>query len=276
MWNLARGRIRALLATPWPGQAWTVGDVFTSEMAVAVLLRTHVFSPPWVTGVDDINAEWLAATGANITLNNLVRAYNRVVQQGGAADPRQWHDTEQQNLVTWMVANSPADQLDRVQAWPDTQLFNARAHDPALPPLAREESPDIGPLQPIIAPPGARTVAPFTVTDRETGPLQLTVTATSADAAVLPATVQYRAGDQFELVLEPPAGAADTEVKVTVAADDHRQAITTREVFVHVTNGNAPPAGVPAYVRELNLIGLSKRHRSFEFDATGMFQQPPG
>jgi hypothetical protein len=229
-----------------------------------------------VTGVDDIDAEWLAATGANITLNNLVRAYNRVVQQGGAADPRQWGDTEQQNLVVWMVANSPADQLDRVQAWPDTALFNTRGHDPALPPLAREESPDIGPLQPMIAPPGVRTVQRFTITDRESGPLQLAVTATSANPAVLPVSVQYRAGDEFELALEPPAGAADTEVKVTVKADDHRQAVTSREVFVHVTNGNAPPAGVPAYVREVNPIGLSRRHRSFELDATGMFQQPPG
>ena len=69
MWNLARARIRALLATPWPGQAWTVGDVFTSEMAVAMLERIHVFSPPRVNerGVDGPQRRMVGLqTGANI------------------------------------------------------------------------------------------------------------------------------------------------------------------------------------------------------------------
>ena len=277
MWNLARARIRALLATPWPGRAFTIGDVFRSEMSVALLLRSHVFSPPWVLGVDDLNAEWLNATGANITLRNLIRAYDHVVAQGAAADPALWGDAQEELLVTRLVATTPADQLDRVQAWPDDQLFADRAHDPALPPLAREEAPDIGPLQPLIAAPGAQTIAGFTITDRETAPQALRVAATSGDAAVLPVAVRHRAGNDFELVLDPPAGAPDTEVRVTVTADDRRQAVTSREVVVHVTAGNAPPAGVPApYVRAANAIGLSKRRGSFELDATGLFQQPPG
>jgi len=62
-------------------------------------------------------------------------------------------------------------------------------------------------------------------------------------------------------------------VRITLTANDRRQ-VTTRQLFVNVTAGNADPVGVPApYVRP-GPIFLSPKRGSFELDGTGLFQQP--
>jgi hypothetical protein len=279
MWDLSRARLRALLTADWGGAGGAVAglrveQVFTSEQAVAMLERIHVNQPEWVLGVSDRTAEWDPAR-ANINFNiNLGAAFQAAARVGGAGnDPRNWGDLQEAALINFLLNNSPAAGMNDVCNWPVPLTYNNRDHDPALLPVIAEEAPDIGGMPPLRAAPGQVTLGRFTVTDRETAPAQLLVTATSADPVRLPASVRYHQGDEFELVLEPPAGAAEGEVRITLTANDRRQ-VTTRELFVNVTAGNANPVGVPAAYRQPDPIFLSPKRGSFEFDATGLFAQP--
>lgn len=280
MWDLARGRLRALLTADWGGAGGavaglTVGDVFTSEQAVAMLERVHVFFPEWVLGVSDLAGEWGGANALNINFNiNLGAAFRAAAAVGGAGNnPANWRDPQEAALINFLLNNTPAAGMNDVCHWPVDATYNARGHDRAWLPLITEEAPDIGGMPPLRAAPGQVTIGRFPVTDRETAPARLQVTATSADPVRLPVSVRYHQGDEFELVLQPPAGAAEGEVLVTLTADDRRQ-VTTRQLFVNVTAGNADPVGVPAAYRRPDPIYLSPKRGSFELDTTGMFRQP--
>ena len=88
MWDLARARIRALLTVPWPGAAFTIGDVFTSEQSVAMLERIHVFNPRWIFGLSDRDVEWRDRTAANINLANLQPGFSPCGRCRGARRTR--------------------------------------------------------------------------------------------------------------------------------------------------------------------------------------------
>ncbi len=107
MWHMARVRIRDIRATPWgahtgahavnianvgtsPGRAATIGDVFTSERATAILLRWHVRYPSGV-----VNG---GAAGAD--LRRAVRiAIGRGTRLDWTGDPSNWTDAHEQQLV---------------------------------------------------------------------------------------------------------------------------------------------------------------------------------
>ena len=273
MWDLARARIRALLTVPWPGAGFTIGDVFTSEQAVAMLERIHVYNPRWILGLSDRDVEWRGRTAAHINLANLQPGLVAAVGVAQRQDPVDWTDDEEEALITWLAGSGAAPELTNVRDWPVQATHDLFKHDDALLPIAKEEAPAISELPGVIAAPGIEARVPFTVTDRETRTEDIMVTASSSAPATMAATVDHQQGSLFDLVLDPPAGAAG-EVRVTITADDGRQR-TTREAVVNVTAAGGPPAGPPgAYTRPAP-IGLSPLRGSFELDEDGLFQHPP-
>jgi hypothetical protein len=273
---LARARLRALLSTPWgllsgAPAGVTLGDVFTSEKAVAILERIHVYSPPRLFMVEDIDAEWHGQTTIDISFARIQGAFDAAKAIGGA-DPADWGDAEEAALVRWLEAANLKDDIPTLVQWPIQDSYVGRLHDLSLLPIAKEEAPDIGAIAPLAAPPGAETRTRFTVTDRETAPGGCTVSATSEDEDVVVAAVAPAGGTAYDLVLEPPDGAAG-EVRVTVTARDRRHK-TTREVMVKVTaDGTLPAAQAAPYVRPAP-VGLSELRDSFELDDSGLFEQP--
>lgn len=281
-WTLARARVRALLGTPWgviggAPAGLTLGDVFTSEEAVAILERIHVWSPEKLFVVNDIGAEWEDKTSANIDLSVLEPAFEdaRDVPTGGGTDPSQWGDDEEAALVTWLNANPLKDDIPTLVKWPIVAgdfSYTGRRHDLSVLPIAREEAPDIGEIAGIVTAPGVEGRVPVTVTDRETRPGGIEVDASSSDPTLLTASVEHAEGSVYNLVLEAPAG-ADGEVRLTVRARDGRQ-ITEREVVVSVSAAGAPPQGQPAAYLRPDPIGLSRLRDSFELDGEGLFAPP--
>jgi hypothetical protein len=273
---LARARLRALLSTPWgmlsgAPAGLTLGDVFTSEKAVAILERIHVYSPPRLFMVEDIDAEWHGQTTIDISFARIQGAFDAAKATGGV-NPADWGDVEERALVAWLEAANLKDDIPTLVQWPIEGSYQGRRHDLSILPLAREEAPDIGAIAPLAAAPGAETSVRFTVTDRETAPGGCEVSATSGDEDVLVASVAPAGGTEYDLVLAPPAG-ADGEVKVTVLARDRRHS-TTREVMVNVTADGALPAGAAAPYARPAPIGLSEQRGSFQLDVSGLFTQP--
>jgi hypothetical protein len=115
MWHLARVRLRDIGATPWgPGAGVpdvpdgqggtrppTVGDVYTSERAMAMLQRWHIRFP------NDVVSG--GAAGARID-----GAFGRAAIPASAGDPTQWTDAHQAALVQGL--------LDEVHAVGNTDL----------------------------------------------------------------------------------------------------------------------------------------------------------
>ncbi len=60
MWDMGRLRVRDLLATPWPKTELSLGEIFTSERLVAMLLRWHVNLPGKLVGKDGVRGRLLA------------------------------------------------------------------------------------------------------------------------------------------------------------------------------------------------------------------------
>ena len=168
-YRLARARLRALLATPWGGVAGApaglaLGEVFTSEKAVAILERLHVYSPPFVFGIQDIGAEWQNQTTANISFQRFAKAYDEAEKTGGN-DPSTWGDVEEKALVKWLIDANLKDDIGTLVQWPIQTSYENRLHDLSLLPIAKEEAPDIGAIAPLAAAPGTETRVRFTVTD---------------------------------------------------------------------------------------------------------------
>ncbi|HEY6890327.1 MAG TPA: peptidoglycan-binding domain-containing protein, partial [Solirubrobacter sp.] len=99
MWHMARMRLRDLLSTPWDAasnvpdvpdgggtRTATIGDVFSSERATAMLLRWHVFRPAHV----------IAGGKAGPHLQS---ALKRAKIPAAAGDPSTWTDAHQRALV---------------------------------------------------------------------------------------------------------------------------------------------------------------------------------
>lgn len=124
MWDMARIRLRDVAAVPWgagvanvavPGgadRAATIGDVFTSERARAMLQRWHVRSPAHV-----VNA---GAPGGRLR-NVLARAQAAAAALDWTTDPSTWTDDHEQALVDAIVpAAAPGvrGSLETVRDWP--------------------------------------------------------------------------------------------------------------------------------------------------------------
>jgi|GEM_PF-734735 len=141
MWHMARIRLRDIARTPWPvaanvpdvpatgggTQAATIGDVYASERAMAMLLRWHIRFPGHVASGGTAGAR-------------LVAALNRAAIPAGAGPPTAWTDAHQARLVQGIrdeVANvgntGLTDTVTYVHDWPSWGGNPRRyALDPAI------------------------------------------------------------------------------------------------------------------------------------------------
>lgn len=119
MWTYAKMRVRDILATEWDGASpisdgsggtrqATIGDYFTSEKAVAMITRWHVWSPGGMVSGGNAGS-WLkqVLTAANIS-----------------GDPSTWTDANEATLITKLrekgreKAEGLGDGLDDINTWP--------------------------------------------------------------------------------------------------------------------------------------------------------------
>jgi len=126
MWHMARVRVRDILRAAWgardvaqvavPGgapRAPTIGDVFTSECAIACLLRWHIRSPAHVISARQAGRQ---LRGALVR----ARADNPTLRWNG--DPSAWTDAHETALLDALVAVAPAnvsDAFDYLRNWPN-------------------------------------------------------------------------------------------------------------------------------------------------------------
>ena len=100
MWDMARLRIRGVLTAKWgPGVAnvgtgaaarpATIGDVITSERAVAVICRAHVWRPAWVVN---------GTAGLNLK-QTLTAAKAAAPTLSWTSDPTTWTDAHESALI---------------------------------------------------------------------------------------------------------------------------------------------------------------------------------
>jgi hypothetical protein len=126
MWDMARTRVRDLLATPWAAAVGspptvpyvgtrpaTLGEVFTSEHAVALLYRYHVNQPALMVRGGYAGTSTIAAlTAANVASLNATT----------------WGDATQAALVAGLRAhppgglNGPANVGTKWDTWHDPTL----------------------------------------------------------------------------------------------------------------------------------------------------------
>lgn len=90
MWELGRIRLRDLLSAPWPGRGLSLGELFTSERLVAMLLRWHVNLPATLVNADGVRG----------------RLFKRGLPAG---DPADWGSAElailEQNILASVTFN---------------------------------------------------------------------------------------------------------------------------------------------------------------------------
>jgi hypothetical protein len=136
-WDFARIRLRDLLATPWgttdeasavadvrnpdgSTRPATIGDVYTSERSVALLLRWHVKSPAHLVARSG-NAPSVTYRAA-ATLRTAFAA----AKEGSTKmteSPTDWEDTEETRLIKGIMDNLPNDvdlrkTMKQIKDWP--------------------------------------------------------------------------------------------------------------------------------------------------------------
>ena len=126
MWDMARIRLRDIRAVPWgaaapavpdipvPGgqpRPAVVGDVFTSEQALAMVMRWHVYRPAHMVNAGQAGAR-------------LRGALTRAAIPAADGHPGQWTDAHEQALIDGLTAEAAAlgnqgliDSLDYVRGW---------------------------------------------------------------------------------------------------------------------------------------------------------------
>jgi len=125
MWHMARTRVRDILRARWgagvpdipvaggtPRPA-TIGDVFTSECAVACILRWHIRSPAHVVN---------ARAAGNQLRSALTRAATDNPTVDFSVDPTTWTDAHETALVDALLAVAPANvrtAFNYLRDWPN-------------------------------------------------------------------------------------------------------------------------------------------------------------
>jgi hypothetical protein len=123
MWPMARVRLRDIKSTPWGAAAGvpnvpngaggvrpaTLGDVYTSERAMGLLLRWHIRAP--------VNIVSGGQSGARIRA-----AYHRAAIPAAAGDPSTWTDAHEAALIRGIMdevaTTNYLDTMEYVQDWP--------------------------------------------------------------------------------------------------------------------------------------------------------------
>ena len=126
MWDMARIRLRDLLATPWsigaevPGVSdgqggtcpATIGDVYTSERALALILRWHIRFPAHVIRSGRVGSK-------------LQNAFKRAMTHAPMGNPTEWADMDEMRLIEGIMDEvddignqNLIDTMDTVHDWP--------------------------------------------------------------------------------------------------------------------------------------------------------------
>ncbi|MGI8332709.1 hypothetical protein ACRYCC_22380 [Actinomadura scrupuli] len=283
MWDYARFRLRDLLATPWvpemltmdpqvgaPRRA-TVGDLFTSERAAALLLRWHVNAPGQLLPIDADSRLTLAFADAGAA---------------GWGDPVGWDDTEEAALTEALYQRRPTDpanwlrqSLDHAYHWTTTTAWTVPARGGGTTTttwdVARRLNGwtlDPGLVSGAPSPAGlvnTRTgvdtaaVIPFTVDAKDVVGAPRTPTAASSDQNVVRgADLRITPdGGGWRLTATPVARAVGA-TRISVTADNGAHTATT-EFTLRVGPAPAQPDPAPAGTAT---EGLSRRRHSLLLD----------
>lgn len=120
MWDMVRFRIRDIRSAPITVNVGavhingTLGDIYTSEKSVAILLRWHIFRPGHVTGAR--------------VRDSLTRAINGHAQLNWSTAPAQWTNAHEQAITAQLLTDalSVNDTQDRLANWPTYAGRNGR------------------------------------------------------------------------------------------------------------------------------------------------------
>ena len=278
MWDYARIRLRDLLQTPWQPELAvqdhagtrpaTIGDLFTCERSVAMLLRWHVNHPSQLLPITQTSRLSLAFNAA------------------GAAewgDVNQWTDANEAALCDALFAQRPAYPdvlhctLDVVYHWPD--LATSPSCKKAAEKGDRKQwgwkldapsvlnTPRISGLANAGGAAGAAFVHDFTVDLRDVIS-RSPITASSSDQSIVPdrnITVVAGTPPSFRLSATPVSGASGTTV-ITVSADNGAH-VSKAAVFLTV---GGPASSTPPPAPTGTTTGLPTRRHSFLLDTSGL------
>ena len=264
MWDYARLRLRDVLATPWDpplqlanGDPATIGDLFTSERAVAILLRWHVNQPPD-----------LLPLGAN---SKLVIAYQnaRTANPAGSADwtrPSLWNDVNEAAICDALFAIKPPDpgdwlhkSLTKVFDWPT--WLDDNDYEWALPVDEVLPAPVFGGLGNAQVNTGAQHVAAFTIDWQ--GPAGSLVATSSNQAVVRDSGIAIAAAAPNYMVTLTTRRGTTGRATITLLAESLNGRTTATFTLTAGNVAGAPPAPTSS-------SGLSKRRGSFRLDTTGL------
>ena len=266
MWDYARLRLRDLLSTPWnpplamPGAGGalaTVGDLFTSERAVAFLARWHVNAPP----------ELLPLRPAS----PIIRAYAAAqagVTPGAAnwADPSGWNDANEAAMCAALLSVLPPpgwlrQSLERVYGWPNWWLA-ANPYAFRLPVADVLTAPAVNGLANAQVNVGAQHVAPFAI--NWVGPPGFLAAVSSSDRIVRNSGIVIGgAAPNYTITVTPRPGRAGRTTITVIADNDDGRTEAKFTLTVGAPGGGPPPAPSSS-------SGLSMRRGSFRLDEAGL------
>ncbi len=130
-WDYARIRLRDVLATPWGstgdggipdpagGSPVRIGDVFTSERAVAMVLRWHVRFPGHIVEADGVSPD--VVYQAAKSLRGVYITARGQSSTMVAKPPAEWTDDDEVLLIDGILAAVPAGlktTMEQVRKWP--------------------------------------------------------------------------------------------------------------------------------------------------------------
>jgi hypothetical protein len=264
----------------------TIGDVFTSEQAVAMVERQHVFDPHHVFGIRDKAAQWLGEGADDMDLTEMQDLYDIAVAVANRQDAADWGDDEQAAIIAAMLLTRVVvvngqnttvsvhmsgigyEEAANWPVWGVPPAGNPRRYDRSWLSLATP-SPSIGPLPnlhvqpgdaPVVAA-GARRVsgAGLLIVDLEIEdpPPGLEILSVSGD------------GGGLQILLPPDA--QGRWVGVVTATDGLFTA--TRRFDLDVSEEGGPPSST-VYEEVVARTQLDPRHRSFQLDATPLSPFP--
>jgi hypothetical protein len=255
MWDFARIRVRdvsgVIYGTDGAGRqvmnganAATVGDVFSSEQAIAMIIRWHVKWPTDVIGepIRDV--------------------CNPIIAGFASADTSTWGDLQQEALIEALRQNAVSTgrvDLSAVFRWPAWSVANNSGRFVLGLADVVEAAPTFAGLTTSSTAKNTPAVVQFTV-GAAIGP----PTATSANQALLPNAniVVAQTGANFTLTMTPAQDATGSAI-VTVRAENAAHVATHRfYLLVGAAEGSA--------LAQAPRSGLSWRARTFTLDTTGL------
>ena len=261
MWYLTRLRLQDVLMVEWPGlqtqgHAATIGDVFTSERAVGLLLRWHVNRPGHLVPFTDKD-------GKSISQLPLILQDARAAVKGDWGDPQDWTDVHEAALhdALYKRALTHTTGIPRIEKWDvDGTPDWSRSKDFTLSYAELRNIPEVTGLAHAVTPANTPYETAFTAKlgDVRDG-FQSTVDVQASPAGIVDVTIPA----STSTLRATPRKAGDAVI--TVTADNGYQ-VGSAAFWLSV--GKAKPRTDKATPSPPATAGLSLRRKSFLFDDT--------